>query len=1505
MHHSRTPGVPLTLIFSVILCCAARARVVYVNGSASGTTHDGTAWGTAFTSINAGLSAAVAGDEIWVAAGSYREHFSIPAGVWLYGGFAGTETSLSQRDIRANASIITGDSEYTVVRMTGTDLPSGLDGFTLTGAQADLLTTANATHVIAHNRFIGNVHGYMLLSLSAGTIFADNLVAGNYADEAIIAPSDSAQIVNNTIVGNTTATSSGVSPLVIRLISVSDPNLALVNNIIAFNSGGVDGEYATFVMRNNLVYSNGLDYYRMPDQTGFNGNRRQDPLFVNRAQGDYHLTALSPGIDHGDPTDSASGTQDADFQPRVLGRRIDIGAFESPTGLPPGLPIVRVSSDGSDINDGADWSRAKLTVQAALDAAQSPGGEVWVKAGAYTENLILPPGVSLYGSFAGTETARDQRDPARATSVLDGGKKDCVLIVTGGSGPETAIDGLTIQNGLGRGPGIGNGNGGGNGGGIYCQGASPTIRGNTFKKNSAAGGSGVYATSGSAPLISGNSFVSNTGVAVSCTAASNAVVEGNTFTGADISAVSVDGSAPVIRNNVIDAAPVAQTGTSRGITCSAGSAAIVDHNTVRNTVYAITFSGSNGSITHNTVTDNLGAGIYVNQGSPLIDGNSLIRNVAWNYGGGIAANGSSSIIRNNVVFGNAAFAQSNSSSGGGIYCSGNEVVVNNTIVGNSADQGGGLAVAYNASSGGVVCHNNIVAFNSSGIFKTSATAQTLNLAYNCVYGNYAYNYSGVSDPTGTLGSVSVDPQLADVAVGNLHIQPTSPCVDHGYNGNVASSETDMDGQPRLQGVRVDIGADESDGTQWTAIPRIVRVRPDGDDAADGSSWAAAMKTPQAALDTLNGLGGEVWMARGVYTQPITLRLLQKLLGGFAGTETDRSQRAPQANATILDGRSAGPVVSITVTATGASLDGFTIRNGNSKSGTGGIACSGAAEIAHNTITACTGYYGGGLGVLSGAPIVRNNVFRANTASQGAAIDVEAGSPTIRDNLIVGNASANGSGFYMNAQTLPAVYGNTIVANGSSTSSITLRGWTGAFSKFANNIVAFNKGAGLYENGSKSEAMHHNDVFGNTTDYYGVKPAGAGNLRVDPLFVNTATGDYRLRANSPCLDGGSDTVVLAGESDLDGNPRILGAHTDIGAYELVPLSTASMGASAHAQATAVEGVVYAGTDDGRLCAFSSPALAPVAGFPVDISATVGSAVALNSRPSVYYGQTGKAIYLTTNLGHVVKVWPDGRLAWSARPLNGATMSTPAVTSEGSVYVDLGLGTSPALNFLFKMDERSGLATYISPYLGASSAGGLADRSAAIDQRFAFVNATGQTTGGLAVLDQQNLTVRASFAPGEDALMPYEFGRSLYVATRGGHLYKVNASTMCADLAFGNLGDVAIHEAISAGPFLDARGTVWLGTASGRVWTVDGNTGTATVYLDSGKNAAVAGLLVTRNDVLAFTTADGTLVQVPFGNSEPPVTTPLGAPPTPGLAFDGLYDRFLVTTTTGRVLSVPTL
>lgn len=60
--------------------------------------------------------------------------------------------------------------------------------------------------------------------------------------------------------------------------------------------------------------------------------------------------------------------------------------------------------------------------------------------------------------------------------------------------------------------------------------------------------------------------------------------------------------------------------------------------------------------------------------------------------------------------------------------------------------------------------------------------------------------------------------------------------------------------------------------------------------------------------------------------------------------------------------------------------------------------------------------------------------------------------------------------------------------------------------------------------------------------------GAGNLNVSPEFVDLVGGDYRLAANSPCINVGTNQDWMTNALDAAGSIRLQGPIVDMGAFE---------------------------------------------------------------------------------------------------------------------------------------------------------------------------------------------------------------------------------------------------------------------------------------------------------------------------------------------------------------------
>ncbi|MBI4675461.1 MAG: hypothetical protein HY741_27770 [Chloroflexi bacterium] len=92
---------------------AGRARAagtLYAAPVAAGS-GDCSSWSNACT-LQTALTGATSGDEIWVKAGVHKpgaartNTFTLKSGVAVYGGFAGTESQLSDRNFANNATIL-------------------------------------------------------------------------------------------------------------------------------------------------------------------------------------------------------------------------------------------------------------------------------------------------------------------------------------------------------------------------------------------------------------------------------------------------------------------------------------------------------------------------------------------------------------------------------------------------------------------------------------------------------------------------------------------------------------------------------------------------------------------------------------------------------------------------------------------------------------------------------------------------------------------------------------------------------------------------------------------------------------------------------------------------------------------------------------------------------------------------------------------------------------------------------------------------------------------------------------------------------------------------------------------------------------------------------------------------------------------------------------------------------------------------------------------------------
>ncbi len=177
--------------------------------------------------------------------------------------------------------------------------------------------------------------------------------------------------------------------------------------------------------------------------------------------------------------------------------------------------VLYVDQGASGNGDGSSWENAYTDLRLALESVH-PFSEVWVASGTYTPGsfrsdfFLLPPEVSIYGGFDGSETVRDERNSAINETILSGdlgilGDKsdNSFHIVVPSQGSH--IEGFVIEDGNST---ENYSDSRGEGGGLYADGVSFSIRDCLFRGNYASSGGAIFSTDSNLS-IENSGFIGN------------------------------------------------------------------------------------------------------------------------------------------------------------------------------------------------------------------------------------------------------------------------------------------------------------------------------------------------------------------------------------------------------------------------------------------------------------------------------------------------------------------------------------------------------------------------------------------------------------------------------------------------------------------------------------------------------------------------------------------------------------------------------------------------------------------------------------------------------------------------------------------------------------------------------------------------------------------------------------------------------------------------------------
>ncbi len=442
----------LLLVISSFFATVQAQTTRYVTEGGAGI-KDGLSWANASDDIQAMINISAANDQVWVATGSYRPNrradnistissstdravsFLLKKDVKLYGGFAGTETTLAERSLTlsANKTILNGGDINGLGRIFNVIISSGdvgsarLDGFTIFGG-----TLGNPYLTLQVNgNEISSLDGSGMYNHTSSPTIANCIFYGNFSMNGggMYNYNSSPTIINSTFYEDT-ADSDGDE------IYNESSSPKIYNSIVwgtIFNNSSTPEIKNSIIKGSNNTTDGNIDAATLTGAT----------LFKEPANGDYSLKAGGIAVNTGSNTlytnTGGNLTTDVDVlgNKRVFQNTIDIGAYESQKAIitPDANNILYVNKAAIGEGSGNSWANAIPELADALVWANknkvnftTTPLQIWVAGGTYkplyspedganfgtnqnkSNAFLLVNNVQIYGGFAGTETTLAERN---------------------------------------------------------------------------------------------------------------------------------------------------------------------------------------------------------------------------------------------------------------------------------------------------------------------------------------------------------------------------------------------------------------------------------------------------------------------------------------------------------------------------------------------------------------------------------------------------------------------------------------------------------------------------------------------------------------------------------------------------------------------------------------------------------------------------------------------------------------------------------------------------------------------------------------------------------------------------------------------------------------------------------------------------------------------------------------------------------------------------------------
>ena len=695
------------------------------------------------------------------------------------------------------------------------------------------IESSDASVVISRNVFLNNNASYEGGAFSGSATLSNNLFIANSAASGYggAAYLTGGSFVNNALVGNIGDPQGSASGVYVAA------QATVQNNIIVNGIGGVGIYVPTGLSISNDyndIWNNDLGQYGGSATPGPH-NIHADPKLVSIPAGDYHLLPTSPCINVGLSSAVQPGSLDMDGEPRILPTEgiVDIGADEFTFGNTPPTVSISTPSESSTLTGpvtytitygGADTitlSDSDVT----LNKTGTASGTAGVSGTGNTTRTVTVSSITGDGTLGisiAAGTASNSLGAAYAagpSATFIAGNLPPVYVSVDGSDEDG--DGSlpnpwkTIQYAVNQ---------------IYRKNATVNVMPGTYNGQvivqSIAEGLRLLGSGADVTTIDASGLPSNGGV-IKLPAGSGYVISGFTLTGgtcegsgspggairgADVSGWDESTVSARVENNVIienfsygydmtgggislgpDCEILSNRFIGNGARYGSGAVYVGPRSLIMDNIFEGNSAGESG-----------GGAIESSDASVVISRNVFLNNSSGSmdigYGGAFYGKAT---VSNNLFIANSA-AGYNAGYGGAAYLTGGSFV-NNTLVGNIGDPQGSASGVYVAAQ--TTVRNNIIVNGIDGVGIYIPTGLSISNDYNDIWNNDLGPYGGSATPG--PHNIHADPKFVDLAAGNYRLLPTSLCINVGLN-SVESGSLDMDGQPRIQGGIVDIGAYESD-----------------------------------------------------------------------------------------------------------------------------------------------------------------------------------------------------------------------------------------------------------------------------------------------------------------------------------------------------------------------------------------------------------------------------------------------------------------------------------------------------------------------------------------------------------------------------------------------------------------------------------------------------------------------------------------------------------------------